>query len=104
MDIVTHGLMGALVAQVVCKPGQRRAAIGIGVVAGLLPDVDTLIRSAEDPLLALSMHRHFTHSLLFAPVGAALAALLCRSEERRVGREGMSGGAEALFRVGRWNE
>lgn len=77
MDIVTHGLMGALVAQVVCKPGQRRAAIGIGVVAGLLPDVDTLIRSAEDPLLALSMHRHFTHSLLFAPVGAALAALLC---------------------------
>lgn len=69
--------MGVLAAQAVCKPGQRHAAIGIGVVAGLLPDVDTLIRSADDPLLVLSMHRHFTHSLAFAPVGAALAALLC---------------------------
>lgn len=77
MDIVTHGLVGVLAAQAVCKPGQRRAAIGIGLVAGLLPDMDTLIRSAEDPLLVLSMHRHFTHSLVFAPMGAALATLLC---------------------------
>lgn len=77
MDIVTHGLMGILAAQAVCKPGQRRAAIGIGLVAGLFPDVDTLIRSAEDPLLVLSMHRHFTHSLVFTPVGSALATLLC---------------------------
>ncbi|MDQ2076567.1 metal-dependent hydrolase [Marinimicrobium sp. ABcell2] len=77
MDIVTHGLMGALAAQAVSKPGQLRAVVGIGIVAGLLPDVDTLIRSAEDPLLVLSMHRHFTHSLVFAPLGALIAALLC---------------------------
>ena len=83
MDIVTHGLMGVLAAQAVSKPGQRRAAIGIGLVAGLLPDMDTLIRSAEDPLLVLSMHRHFTHSLVFAPLGAALAALLCWSWARK---------------------
>jgi inner membrane protein len=77
MDIVTHGIMGALAAQAVSKPGQLRAVIGIGLVAGLLPDVDTLIRSAEDPLLMLSMHRHFTHSLAFAPIGALVAVLIC---------------------------
>ncbi len=46
-----------------------------GFLAGLAPDLDVLIRSAEDPLLFLEYHRQFTHSLVFIPVGAALVAL-----------------------------
>ena len=42
----------------------------------LATDADVLIRSAEDPLLFLESHRHFTHALLFIPVGALLASLL----------------------------
>lgn len=52
-----------------------RRALLIGATAGLLPDVDVFIRSASDPLLAIEHHRGFTHSLLFVPVGGALASL-----------------------------
>src|SRR5690606_23626532 len=72
-----HGLLGALAAQAVSRPEKIRYAAGIGLVAALLPDADVLIRSAQDPLLTLSYHRHFTHSLLFVPVIAFVAALLC---------------------------
>jgi inner membrane protein len=39
-------------------------------------DADVLIGSSGDPLLNLEFHRHFTHSLIFIPVGALIAALL----------------------------
>ncbi len=41
-------------------------------------DLDVLIKSSTDPLLALEYHRHFTHSLLFIPVGALVCTLLLR--------------------------
>lgn len=46
-----------------------------GVLAGMAPDLDVLIHSAEDPLLFLEYHRQFTHSLVFVPFGAALVSL-----------------------------
>jgi inner membrane protein len=51
----------------------------MGAVAGVLPDVDVLIRSAADPLLAIEHHRGFTHSLLFVLVGGVVAALAFRA-------------------------
>lgn len=75
MDIVTHGILGALSAMAVSKNRHLRQASVCGLVAGLLPDADVFIRSATDPLLTLQYHRHFTHSLLFAPLGAMLASL-----------------------------
>ncbi len=83
MDIVTQGLLGAVAAQTVSRSGHLRAAAAIGMLAALLPDADVLIRSAEDPLLTLAYHRHFSHSLLFVPIGALLAALLCWPFARR---------------------
>ncbi len=54
----------------------RPALIGwIGAVSGMAPDLDALIGSSHDPLLAVEYHRHFTHSLTFAPLGGALSAL-----------------------------
>ncbi len=47
----------------------------IGFLAGLAPDLDVLIRSEQDPLLYLEYHRQFTHSLIFIPIGGAIAAL-----------------------------
>jgi len=40
----------------------------------MAPDLDVLIRSGTDPLLALELHRHFTHSLAFIPLGALICA------------------------------
>lgn len=76
MDIITHSLMGAAVAQSAARPSQMRLATVIGMVAALLPDADVFIRSADDPLLNLEFHRQFTHALLFVPVGGLIVALL----------------------------
>jgi inner membrane protein len=76
MDIITQAALGAALATAIAPSRQRRLAAGIGLVAGVLPDFDTLIQSGNDPLLVLDFHRHFTHALAFIPVGALLAALL----------------------------
>ncbi|MCW9052655.1 MAG: metal-dependent hydrolase [Motiliproteus sp.] len=76
MDIITQGLLGATAAQAGAKPNEARLASLIGFCAPMLADADTLLRTNEDPLLFLENHRHFTHSLLFIPLGALLASLL----------------------------
>jgi inner membrane protein len=42
----------------------------------MAPDLDVLIRSSQDGLLAIEYHRHFTHSLAFVPAGAMVVALV----------------------------
>jgi inner membrane protein len=76
MDLLTHGLLGAATAQLAARDRELRVAAGVGAAAALLPDADALIRSSTDPLFFIEYHRHFTHALLFIPVGALIAALL----------------------------
>ncbi len=45
-------------------------------ISFVIPDMDVLIRSASDPLLAIEYHRHFTHALAFIPVGGLIAAAM----------------------------
>jgi inner membrane protein len=76
MDVITQGLLGGVLAQSAASKNETKTASLIGVIAGLLADADILIYSANDPLLNIEYHRHFTHSLLFIPVGAAIAMTL----------------------------
>ena len=76
MDLLTQGVLGAALAQAGSKQTETRLACGIGFAAGLLADVDALIRSANDSLLTIEYHRHFTHSIFFIPFGALVAALI----------------------------
>jgi len=76
MDILTHGLLGGTLAQSSSRKEETRAATAVGFFAALVADADALIRSSSDPLLTLEYHRQFTHSLIFIPVGALLAALV----------------------------
>lgn len=76
MDLITQGLAGALLAQGAARGPELRRAAFIGAAAGVLPDADIFIRTADDPLFSLEFHRHFTHSLLFVPLGALLISLL----------------------------
>lgn len=75
MDPLTHALTGATLAWAATGTHLGRRSLLIGAAAGLLPDLDVLIRSAADPLLAIEHHRGFTHSLLFVPIGGLIAAL-----------------------------
>jgi len=76
MDPLTQGVLGAVVAQAKSSKAQLGKAAAIGALAAMVPDLDVLIFSAEDPLLKLQFHRHFTHSLVFIPFGGLLCALV----------------------------
>lgn len=78
MDPLSHALVGGTSAVLRTKNSKLvRAAVLCGVVAGMSPDLDVLIREAGNPMFGLGFHRHFTHALAFAPVGAlAVAAFM----------------------------
>lgn len=85
MDPLTQGVVGAAAAQLVSSSRKARVRSGakfsaaiLGFLSGMAADLDVLIRSNVDPLLALEYHRHFTHSLVFIPVGALVCAWFLR--------------------------
>ncbi len=77
MDPLSQACLGASLSQSFAgDKSKQRSAMVIGALAGMAPDLDVLIRSAENPILFLEFHRQFTHSLIFIPVGALLCALV----------------------------
>lgn len=76
MDPLTQGVLGASLSQSVSKKQHLVIAGVLGLLAGMAPDLDVLIRSQSDPLLFLEFHRQFTHSLFFIPIGSVLCALV----------------------------
>lgn len=75
MDSITQGVLGAAAAQAILKRRLPQGVGWIGAVGGLIPDLDVFIQSSIDPTVGWLFHRHFTHSLLFIPIGGLLAAL-----------------------------
>ncbi len=75
MDPITQGVLGGVAAQQVSQKKQKLAAGVVGWLAGMAADLDVLISSDSDPLLFLEYHRHFTHALVFIPIGALVCAL-----------------------------
>lgn len=76
MDPVSQGVLGAVFAQTRGPKQALAKAAVIGAIAGMAADLDILIKSSADPLLAIEFHRHFTHSLFFIPIGGLLCSLL----------------------------
>ena len=82
VDPLTQGLAGGLAAHAGFRSKLGPRATWIGAAAGMAPDLDVVIggvgRLAGDEFLGLEFHRQFTHSLVFAPLGALLVAALLR--------------------------
>jgi len=76
VDPLSQAVLGAGLSQSFADKTQQRGALIIGALAGMAPDLDVFIRSAEDPMLFLEFHRQFTHSLIFIPFGALICALV----------------------------
>ncbi len=74
MDPISQGAIGASFAQATSRTEYIRAAAIFGCLAGMAPDLDVFINSDTDPLLFLEYHRHFTHALIFIPVGALIVS------------------------------
>lgn len=96
MDLLTQAVVGAVAGgasgRLTQGPGRQsdhagglRAAALTGALAALLADADVLLGNPSDPIVAQELHRHFTHALLFVPIGAALVtALLARPLRRHL--------------------
>ncbi|MFT7620548.1 MAG: inner membrane protein [Planctomycetota bacterium] len=69
MDPLSQAIVGALLPQALAKPEAIRKATILGIAGGMAADLDVLIRSTHDQLLQIEYHRHFSHSLIFIPVG-----------------------------------
>lgn len=75
MDPISQAAFGAAAAQISAPRKHYAAAILAGSLGGMAADLDIFIQSSANPTLALFLHRHFTHSLFFVPVGGLLVAL-----------------------------
>ena len=69
MDPVSQGLLGTALASSFAQKKEIKFASFCGLIGGIAPDIDVLIRSDNNPLLFIEYHRHFTHSLVFVPFG-----------------------------------
>lgn len=74
MDPISQGAIGAVAAQTLANREKMVALAWLGCAAGMAPDLDIFIQSPTDPLLFLKFHRHFTHALIFIPIGALIVA------------------------------
>jgi inner membrane protein len=75
MDPISQGVLGAVAAASLPRDKEKvRLAAFSGGVGGMLADADIFIRSETDSLLTIEYHRHFSHSLIFVPVGGLIGA------------------------------
>jgi inner membrane protein len=74
MDPLTHGLVGAAAGQSFSNKETARYAAFSGAIAGMMADLDIFIHAPGNPLFNIEVHRQFTHSLIFIPFGALIAA------------------------------
>lgn len=74
MDPFTQAALGGAFSQSFANKKKIPVACLAGIFGGIAPDLDILIKSANDPLLGIEFHRHFTHSIWFIPFGGFLVA------------------------------
>jgi inner membrane protein len=79
VDPLTHGLLGATIAQAAFGRSLGRRALAWGAFGAMLPDVDMALIPFAGPMGEWTYHRGLTHSLLVVPFAAlGLAALVSR--------------------------
>jgi len=76
MDPLTHGLVGATAAQSGADKDKLRPAAFTGAASAMIADLDYYLHIPSDPLFNIEIHRQFSHSFLFIPIGALIASVL----------------------------
>lgn len=75
MDPISQAALGSAVAGQFCSKRLGSWSLLLGACGGALADIDVVWGGLGDPALPWDLHRHFTHALIFIPVGGVLAAL-----------------------------
>lgn len=70
MDSLTQIVLGGAVAAAIAPARHRRAALLAGAALGTLPDLDALpiMLASDDPVVLMTAHRSFSHSLFVLPL------------------------------------
>lgn len=76
MDTVTHGIAGSVFSRTLTERPTARAALVLGLVGSILPDIDILF--TQDKIDYLRNHRGWTHSFVLLPLFALALALAAR--------------------------
>lgn len=87
MDPLSQAVVGSALPASFSYKKHLRLAILCGALGGMAPDLDILIRSEVDPLLALEYHRHFTHSILMSPIVGLIVSFALWAVFSRVKKE-----------------
>ncbi len=72
MDSLTQITLGAAVGEIVLGKKVGNRAILWGAVGGTIPDLDVVTGAFLSPIQELAAHRGFSHSIVFAVLGAFL--------------------------------
>lgn len=90
MDSITQIILGAAVGEAVLGKKVGNKAMLYGAIAGTIPDLDVLASHFTDSVTALSIHRGFTHSILFSVLFAPIFGWLVSRFENFKGFKGWS--------------
>jgi len=82
MDSLTQIVLGAAVGEVVLGEKVGNKAMLYGAIAGTIPDLDVFASYFTDTVTALSIHRGFTHSILFSVLFAPIFGWIVSRYER----------------------
>ena len=85
MDTVTHGIAGSILARGLTDRHAARAALVLGLVAGMLPDLDLFFLNGK--IAYLRGHRGWSHSFFLLPflaLGLALVAKVINRYSRHL--------------------
>ncbi|MGE9294348.1 MAG: metal-dependent hydrolase [Puniceicoccales bacterium] len=85
MDSLTQIVLASSFCAAIAPAENRRAALLAGAALGTLPDLDSLplILATDNPVVLMTWHRSFTHSLFVLPLIGWLIWWLCKRYGRR---------------------
>ena len=84
MDSLTQAALGAAVGEAVLGKKIGNKAPVIGAVIGTFPDLDVFLMLLFDEFREISIHRGYSHSIVFCLVGAFLFAYILNSSGVRL--------------------
>lgn len=78
MDSLTQATLGAAVGEAVLGKKIGNKAAVVGAIVATVPDLDVLLLPFFDNLQKISIHRGYSHSILFCILGAFLFAYILK--------------------------
>lgn len=81
MDSITQAALGAAVGEAILGKKIGNKVPILGAIIGTIPDLDVLLVPLFDSFQRISIHRGYSHSILFCVLGAFLFAYLLRKSK-----------------------